>query len=237
MRWKRALILIVLAIGVFLALMPMRFALGMLSGPKSPITAAAAGGWIWSGAIADLQVGKVAIGNVDARLRFLPLLLGKAQFTIARGSKPGIAPLNGDFSFNGNQLSVDNLNGKLDVSRAFGNLPITNAQFENFTAAFDDRRCSRAAGKLRVELGATGLPGLNLKNGLLGDVRCKGDALEIPLLSQSAMERIDLTVKADGTYQYAVLVQTVDNEVAASLSALGFVPVAGGVRLNGKGQF
>jgi len=73
-------------------------------------------------------------------------------------------------------------------------------------------------------------PGLNLAQGLSGEVRCDGEALLLPLVSQSGMEKIDLRIWRSGRYVAEMRVETADPTLAAALAGAGFAE-AGGVRV------
>jgi general secretion pathway protein N len=72
---------------------------------------------------------------------------------------------------------------------------------------------------------------------MLGQPRCDGAQLLLPLVSQSAMERADIRLSADGSYTVAVTLNADRGDQAAVLNIAGFRPVAGGFRLVQKGQF
>ncbi len=215
---------------LLLALMPMRFALGLAG---KPVSAARAAGLVWNGAIGDLGIGKMKLGNVEAGLKPFPLLVGRREFWISRIVSPGIQPLDGVFVLGS---GVERLNGSVDISQLFPTLPLSDAHFEGFTARFDNGRCDRASGQLRLDLDGGGLPGMNVSNGLLGAARCDGRKLVIPLMSQSTMERINLSFSADGSYSATVTINSESPETAAALTLAGFRPVSGGYRLVRRGK-
>ena len=58
------------------------------------ITARKVDGIIWDGSIRDLRLGKLSVGDVNARLLFAPLFMGRAEILLSRGNAqfvPGIA--------------------------------------------------------------------------------------------------------------------------------------------------
>jgi general secretion pathway protein N len=221
----------VLAILIAIIFMPLRMVL-----PDNVLTARKVEGIIWDGSIRDLQVGRVAIGDVNARLHFLPLLLGRAQMSISRGDAPFAPGVSGKLTRRPGGYSIEGLTATFSVATLFEPLPAENLQFTDFSARFTSGRCAEASGSVRLTAPA-GVAGLDLPNGLLGKPRCdKGDLL-IPLLSQSAMEHVDIRISTDGNYSATVLVEGDRVEQAAMLALAGFRPVAGGYRLVRKGRF
>lgn len=220
-----------LAVALAIIFMPLRFVM-----PGDAVTARKVEGIIWDGAIRDLQVGQLAIGDVNARLHFLPLLLGRAQMSFARGDAPFAPGVSGTVTRRLGGYSIEGLTASFSVATLFAPLPAETLQFTDFSARFTSGRCTAAAGSVRLTAPA-GVAGLDLPNGLLGKPRCDKGDLFIPLLSQSAMERVDIRIGKNGTYSAMVLVEGDRADQAAMLALAGFRPVAGGYRLVRKGRF
>jgi general secretion pathway protein N len=200
------------------------------------ISARKVDGIIWDGSIRDLRLGKLPIGDVNARLLFGPLFLGRADILLSRGNalyRPGFT---GTVSRGFGSMSVNNLNATLPVAALFAPFPAENIQFEGFSAKFAAGRCMQAGGQVRLIM-SDSLPGLNLQNGMLGQPRCDGAGILLPLVSQSAMERADIRLSADGRYTVTVTLETEAAEQGTMLTLAGFRPVAGGYRLVQKGRF
>ena len=63
------------------ALIPLRVATSWIGGP---LAAREATGSIWLGMLKEAQFGPVPLGDVQARLNVLPLLLGRARLSLSR---------------------------------------------------------------------------------------------------------------------------------------------------------
>jgi len=63
--------------------MPLRIILG-----GEGMSARKVEGIIWDGSIRDLKIGRLPIGDVNARLHFLPLLIARAEISVSRGDAP-----------------------------------------------------------------------------------------------------------------------------------------------------
>lgn len=200
------------------------------------VTARKVDGIIWDGSIRDLSLGKLPVGDVNARLRFWPLFLGRAEILLSRGNTQFVPGINGSVSRGIGGMSVNNLSATLPIGSLFSPFPAENIQFEGFSARFASGRCMDAGGQVRLTLSDT-VPGLNLQNGMLGQPRCDGARLLLPLASQSAMERADIRLSADGSYTVTVTLDANRGDQAAVLNLAGFRPVAGGYRLVQKGRF
>jgi len=59
------------------------------------VTARKVDGIIWDGSIRDLRLGKLPVGDVNARLLFSPLFMGKAEILLSRGNSPFVPGING----------------------------------------------------------------------------------------------------------------------------------------------
>ncbi len=200
------------------------------------VTARKVDGIIWDGSIRDLSLGKLPVGDVNARLRFWPLFLGRAEILLSRGNTQFVPGINGSVSRGIGGISVNNLSATLPIGSLFAPFPAENIQFEGFSARFASGRCMDAGGQVRLTLSDT-VPGLNLQHGMLGQPRCDGARLLLPLASQSAMERADIRLSADGSYTVTVTLDANRGDQAAVLNLAGFRPVAGGYRLVQKGRF
>ena len=200
------------------------------------VTARKVDGIIWDGSIRDLRLGKLPLGDVNARLLLSPLFMGRAEMLLSRGNAQFVPGIIGSVSRGISGVSVNNLSATLPVGALFAPFPAENIQFEGFSARFAAGKCMDAGGQVRLTLSDT-MPGLNLQNGMLGQPRCDGAQLLLPLVSQSAMERADIRLSADGSYTVAVTLNADRGDQAAVLNIAGFRPVDGGYRLVQKGRF
>ena len=200
------------------------------------VTARKVDGIIWDRSIRDLRLGKLPVGDVNARLLFGPLFMGRAEILLSRGDAQFVPGITGSVSRSLSGVSVRNLSATLPVGALLAPFPAENIQFEGVSARFAGGRCMEASGQVRLTLSDT-MPGLNLQNGMLGQPRCDGAQLLLPLVSQSAMERADIRLSADGSYTVAVMLNGDRGDQAAVLNLAGFRAVAGGYRLVQKGRF
>lgn len=200
------------------------------------VTARRVDGIIWDGSVRDLKIGKLPVGDVNARLLFWPLLLGRAEMFISRGDAPYAPGVSGSIAQGIGGTSVKNLSATLPVGSLFAPFPAENIQFEGVSARFVAGRCIDASGQVRLTI-SDSVPGLNLQNGMLGKPRCEGARLLLPLVSQSAMERADIRISADGAYTVTVKLDASRGDSPALLNMAGFRPVAGGYQLVQKGGF
>ena len=140
-------------------------------------------GSVWAGRTTGGQWRGAAIGDMDAGLRFWPLLAGRATMAVAG---PGLA---GTLHLAGRELGVEGLSGRIRLTTT---LPIETIDLDGVTAVFAAGQCLRAAGRVQA-LAST--PGGGM---MQGDVRCDGGALRMAL--QSAAITIDLRLSGDGRY-------------------------------------
>lgn len=180
-------------LAALLLFLPLRLALGIAG--DTGLAARAAGGTVWSGRLIDAQLGAMAIGTLDTRLRPLSLPLGRLRFDAER---LGGAPLAGSGEFGWNRRAVHDLTGTISGG-ALGDVPLEQVQVEALTVVFNGGRCIEARGRVRLVPGLD-MAGAALRNGLSGTARCDNGVLLLPLAGDSGLERLVLRVRGDGRY-------------------------------------
>lgn len=216
-----------------IALLPLRVALDTLGFERLGVTARAATGSVWAGALQEAQAGPVALGDVRARLNLLPLFLGRARLSLSSGDEA--APFEGALLVSRGGFGFEDVTGRFRLG-ALATLPLTTLDLQDVSAGFEAGRCVRAEGRARAAA-AGQLAGLGLGSGLGGNVRCAGEALLLPLVSQSGMEQLNLRLSADGAYRAELLVRSADAGVRARLEAAGFRAAGSGHVLRFDGSF
>ena len=238
LRIQRGWIIFMLCALLFAALvfMPLRFALANGSVKNAAVSARVAQGNVWDGAITDLRVGALSFGDVNAGLRFLPLLTGTAVYDVNRDSMPAQPGFSAVLSKGWDTATIGQVTGSANYQSAGSGLPISAAEFRDFSVVFGSGGCRGASGSVRLLLKPGAIPGVNLDGGLLGNAKCKGGALFLPLASSSALERADVTLKSDGTFSLAITIINPETQTAALLSVAGFQPISGGLKkvMNGR---
>lgn len=221
-RRMRITLLVIVLLGLLLFL-PMRVALGLAGLERLGVAARDVRGTVWSGRIDQLMLGDMPMGSVRAGLSPLALLTGRARFDIARTK--GLADdISGALTVGFGRIGVDDVSGAVPLGRTFAPLPIASLQMEDVSAYFTGDRCGHAEGRVRARM-AGQFPGLNLSQGFSGALACDGDALSLPLASQSGMETIALRIWRSGRYSATMRVETADPTLAASLGQAGFATV------------
>ncbi len=217
----------VFALGILLFL-PMRIALGIAGLERMGVAAREVRGTIWSGGIDRLMLGTTSLGSVHAALSPIALLTARARFDIWRrnGAVDDVA---GAMTVGFGRIGVDDVTGVAPLGRTFAPLPVSSFVMNDVTAWFAGDRCGHAEGRVRAQMAAQ-LPGLNLTQGLSGDARCDGDALLLPLVSQSGMEKVNLRIWRSGRYVAEMRVETADPTLADLLAKNGFAQ-AGNARV------
>ena len=216
-----------------LALLPMRLALDWFGFGTRGLTARAATGSLWLGALQEAQVGPVPLGDLKARLNFWPLFLGRARLSLA-GAEPGT--FDGAFTVSRHGFGFDDVDARLRVGALFAPLAVSSLDFDDVSGGFAGGRCTRGEGRVRAAV-AGGMVGLSLGSGLAGQARCAGDALLLPLVSQSGMERLDIRLFPDGRYRVDLAVRPSDEAMRGRLAAAGFRPAGQSYLMQVNGAF
>lgn len=227
---------LMLALAVVLALIvtfPLALGVRLAGLDSMGVSARSLRGSVWWGTAEALDVGGIHLGTVDVFLDPLRLFIGEARIDIARVLSKEDAIVGG-MTIGFGRHGLDNVSGALPLAAALAPLPVSRVEFDHFSVRFSGNRCTMARGRVRI-----GVPdfihGLNLASGFSGEARCEGDALLLPLVSQSGQARLDAKVLSDGRYDVAVRVSTSDPALAAALGANGFRPVGGEQLLRATG--
>ena len=149
MRVRRAgwaLFLVAAFLFALVALLPMRLALGWFGFGDRGLTARAATGTVWLGALQEAQVGPVPLGDVTARLNVLPLFLGRARLTLAGADEA--TGLEGAVTVSRHNFGFDDVSARLRVGAMFS--PLSMLDFDDVSAGFTSGRCTRGEGTVRA---------------------------------------------------------------------------------------
>lgn len=207
-----------LAVALF-ALFPLRLALGGLA--DAGFSAREATGSVWRGRLVEARVAGAPLGDLDAALRPLPLLLGRARTELARAGEG--APLAGALIVSRHGIAIDGVTAHIPLGAGAGPLPLAAIDLSSVSVAFRDGLCERADGLVRAEV-VGDVAGIALPGGLSGGARCEGGALLLPLASQSGMERLTVTLRGGGTWRAELAVRPSGAASPAALLASGFTP-------------
>lgn len=230
----RSLFFAVAFLFALVALLPLRLALDWLEFGDRGFAAREAQGSIWLGSLNEAQFGSVPLGDLQARLRMLPLFIGRARVDLSRGDQAN--PFEGSATMTRHGFAIDDMTARLDVGSAFSALPVGSLDFTDLTARFQDGACARAEGGVRATV-AGDVGGIVLPGGLSGNARCDRGALLLPLVSQTGAEALNLRLRDDGSYQVELAVRPVDDAMRDRLTASGFQLGAAGYVLRADGTF
>lgn len=232
-RRMRIILIAALVLGAILFL-PMRVALGLAGLDRVGLSARDVTGTMWSGRIDQLMLGDMALGTVRAGLSPWPLFVGRARFDIVRANG---APddLAGAITMGFGRVGIDDVTGTVPLGRSFAPLPVGSLTLEDVSAYFTGDICGHAEGRVRAHM-AGQFPGLNLTQGLSGVAACDGEALLLPLVSQSGLEKVNLRLWRSGRYAAEMRVETADPALAAALGLAGFRAAGNALVLTAQGS-
>ena len=233
---RSKLVLAAIFVIALIVAFPLRHALGLADPGGRGISAREVGGTIWDGAIGDLRIGALPLGNVAAHLRPLPLLIGRREVHIERLAMSGAEP---DFSANAaggeGWLSLSEVQGQVPIGDAFGTIPATALGFNDFHAELSDGRCVNAGGQVSLIL----TPFSELMPGpvaLSGTARCSKGALYVPMKGPTGLENLFLRLEPDGRWRADLVLGGLPAEVTAPLLEAGFTARPGGIGISASGK-
>lgn len=213
------------------ALLPLRLAVG-LTAPET-VTARSIEGSVWSGRIGDLRIGPLPLGTLDAGLKPLPLLLGRAEFALLRD---GPAPFVASASASGGDVRLTGVNGMVTLPDGLGGLPVTALSFGGLSVTMAKGKCAEAEGTMGITLASPG-PLLPDAISLSGKARCEGGSLVVPMQGPGGMERLTMRIAGDGRWQADLVLTGLPPEATAPLLQGGFTARPGGIGIGTSGQF
>ena len=231
-RWPLLLIATLCAVLFFL---PMRVALGWVENGPSGVSATRVSGTIWGGRAEQVSIAALPLGALDLSLDPLRLPLGRARMQFERSPGAAGEPLAGAVETGWGRRALVDVSGTV-AGPANSNLPISAIRLTQFNALFVDGECNEASGSVQATLGIT-IAGLDLRNGLSGTASCQGGALILPLVGQSGLERMTMTLRGDGRYEARISIRADDPLLAAALVVAGLQPTNDGFGLTIRGQY
>jgi general secretion pathway protein N len=215
------------------ALTPLRFGLDLLDLGRRGFAAREAQGSIWWGALIQAQFGSVELGNLQVKLRAVPLLLGQGRVDFRDRAKE----VRGSAVVTSHSFGLSDVRMAPNVGSAFSPLPVVSLNLDRVTARFSDGRCVEARGSADARL-AEVFAGIALPRSLFGTVRCDGDAVLLAVISRSQMEALRIRIFEDGRYKAQLDLRPSDETARSRLAAAGFVASPrGSYVLRQEGEF
>lgn len=216
-------------VAVFLAtlvvLMPLRIVLGWADGA---LTARYVDGPVWWGRAYDLRIGPVPVGTVDAGLRPLPLLIGRAETWLERPGGADVGPFRARIGGGRGGLRLTDANGALPLPEGLGQLPVSTIGFDQFAVEFGGGSCRSAAGTLTVTLAPVSAL-MPRPLSLSGKARCQDGALVVPMADGGGMAHLLLKIAGNGNWAADLSLAGLPVEISGPLVDQGFSAWPGGI--------
>lgn len=232
---RRALFLAMFAVAVIVFL-PMRLALGWASLDSQGFSAREVTGSVWSGRLVEARFGDVALGDLDASVSPLALLIGRARIALSGRAADPAQRLSGIIELSRGRAAILDADGPLPAGAAFAPLPVTALDLDQVSVRFADGACEQADGRVLATLSGNFL-GQPLPGSVSGTARCEGGALLLPLQSAGGVEGVALRLWPDGRYRAEMTLVPSDPATAQRLDAAGFVANGAARMLAIEGRF
>lgn len=228
------LVIAALFLAALVVFLPLRLVLGMAGGAER-MTARGVYGTAWSGTIADLRVGALPLGTLDAGVRPLPLLVGRTTLDLSR-TAPAANPFRATVSGGRDWAALRDVDGTVPLPEGLGPLPATQLGFAGFAYTTTEGRCDSAQGTVSLTLSPPSalMPG-DLVLG--GKARCDNGALAVDMAGPTGMERLTLRITPGGKWTADLVLKGLPVEAAAPLLQQGFAARDGGVAIRAAGSF
>ncbi|WP_019516823.1 type II secretion system protein N [Sphingomonas sp. Mn802worker] len=230
----RRTLFLAMFVAALLVLLPLRVVLGWAGLDDKGFAAREVRGSVWSGRLSEARFGDLALGDLNARVSPLALLIGRAR--VALESRNGDAKLSGTVELSRGRAGVIGTSGPIEPGSAFAPLPVTALNLDEVSVRFADGACEAAEGRVRAEISGTFL-GAALPGAVSGTARCDGGALLLPLVSAAGTEGAALRLWADGRYRAELTLVPSDPAVATRLDTAGFVANGAARMLAIEGRF
>ena len=212
-----------------IVLLPMRLALGWLD---LGLSARRVSGSVWGSTLTQAHALAFDLGDVDAVLSPLDLLIGRARVDFYGDDA---TPFDGVVKSSRHRLDLDDFTASLASASAFAPLPVIKLDLEDVSVDFADGSCDRAEGRANATL-AGGIGDIALPQKMGGAVRCEGNTLLLPLTSVAGTESLELRLKSDRSYLADLTMQTGDPQLGAKLQLAGFSAKRLGICAFDQGQ-
>ena len=218
MTWRIPLLIMVFAVALAVGMIvfwPLRAGLAATNAGSLGLSARDVTGTIWSGRLEGAALGVQPLGDLRARVCFLPLLGGETRLSLT-----GEGAFQGVFIRRGDAIAVEALDMRAPISAlglsGSGTVTLSQAAF-----AFDSARCEAASGRARIE----GLAGSGWTAPMLeGPLACEEGRLVARLHGQDAAVDLAATLAFDrsGRWTMDLVVRPADPLISAALLAQGF---------------
>lgn len=217
-----------------LLFLPLRLVAGIAGLGDTGLSARAVHGSVWSGTLEEATAGGVALGDLDAHLSPIDLLIGRARVALHRRGEGAAA--SGAVSVSRHSRGIDDVTAALPAGAVFAPLPISELDLSGVSARFDDGRCAGARGQVRAVVTGT-IAGADLGGSMSGEARCDAGALVLPLRAAGGGAAIDLRLTGDGRFHADLTLPGGDAGAIARLQLAGFQATPRGYTLSAEGRF
>ena len=230
LRTRPMALFLALMAAALLVFLPMRLVLGWAA--PTGFSARTVSGTVWRGRLSEARVGTIALGDLQAGLSPLDLLIGRVRLRV-RGT--GTEPLGATVTAARYGIDLTDVTASLPGASLFAPLPVSTVTLDGVTVRFRDGLCQAASGRVRAVLSGD-LGGVALGGSLEGAVRCEAASLLVPLASAAGDQAIVLRVQGDGRYRADLSTTPPDPATAARLAAIGFRQNGAAMRLTVEGR-
>lgn len=219
MKWRMTIprweLLALLVLAALVALFPMRVAMDLIGLDRAGFTAREVRGSVWNASLSEAQFGGAALGDVDASLSPLPLLLGRAQVNLSNATG-----LNGRVTIARRSVEADIDQALLEGFPALGAVSIGALRLSGVAVKFVDGQCVEAGGNVSALVtlpwAEGAIPPLDAR------IRCDAGALLLPLASAGGAERLEIRLHGDRRVQARAVVSRLPAMLVPLLGAAGF---------------
>lgn len=212
-----------------IAFWPLRAGMAAANAGSLGLSARDVSGTIWSGRLEGAALGAQPLGDLRARVFFLPLLAGETRLALT-----GEGAFRGLFIRRGQAMAVEGLDIRAPVS-ALGLAEAGTATLSQATFAFQGPTCEAASGRARIE----GLAGAGWTAPMLeGPLVCEGGRLVARLAGRDASIDLSATLAFERTGRWTLdlVARPADPLISAALSAQGFQPGPEGLTYSTTGR-
>lgn len=218
-------VLIIAAAAVAIPMIPLKMAVEAMHLDKFGLTERDIDGNLWAGHLYEVQLGKIALGDVTTRMSIADLGKGRIKLEL-EGTDPIVQP-KGAFSYGLGGLGLEKLSMAIPAVGGAPMLPPATLVLDDLTAFFPGGDCADVTGGSHIYLSGS-TAGSGLPNGMSGPAVCRDGHLTFDMASDDGKVQQEVSILSARQYRVRAVIKQPPFLLANRLRTAGFVSTPDG---------